>query len=133
MNTKWQFLDTSAMTPPVCNWIWGEETDAMQAAIEHHRILFENEEVRVLEVVIPPQEKEAFHTHKWRSIFIVDSQSDMRYWGPESTVLFERKVDPLQQCQTTMTWKEPEGLHAIENISHSHTIHGIRIEYKTKF
>jgi hypothetical protein len=130
MFKEWQFVDTSSMLKPIENWHWGEEKDAMEASIQHHRVLFENEDVRVLEVIINPGEKEDFHTHKLKSIFIVDSIADMRYYGPQGEIQFEQKAPPAHVFRTSVTWKEPEGLHAIENLSQTQVIHGIRIELK---
>lgn len=130
MFKQWNYVDTSAMLMPVEDWPWGEELDAMQAASQHHRLLFENEEVRVLEVTIPPGEKEELHTHRWKSVFIVDSLADMRYYGPKGEIQFERAAPPPHVVGTSFTWKEPEGLHAIENTSATQVLHGIRIELK---
>jgi hypothetical protein len=38
--------------------------DAIAAAPNNHRVVFENEKVRVLEVTIKPGEKEPFHEHR---------------------------------------------------------------------
>lgn len=130
MLKQWNYVDTSALFTPVEDWPWGEETDAMEAAWQHHRLLFENEEVRILEVTIPPGEKEELHTHRWKSVFIVDSHADMRYFGTNGEIEFERKAPPAHVAGTSVTWKEPEGLHAIENTSATQTLHGIRIEIK---
>jgi hypothetical protein len=37
--------------------------DAIAAAPDHHRVVFENEKVRVLDVTIKTGEKEPFHFH----------------------------------------------------------------------
>lgn len=127
---RWQFLDTSKMAGSSGNGSWERDRDAMAAAPHHHRVLFENEEVRVLEVTILPGEKEEFHTHECKSLFIVDSFADMRYYGANQEVLYERPAPPPHIARTTLTWKEPEGLHAIENVSQAQVLHGIRIELK---
>ncbi len=130
MFKEWQFIDTASMLQPLEEWLWKEEKDAMQASTRNHRILFENDAVRVLEVTIHPGEKEDFHTHQWKSVFIVDSLADMRYFGPQGEIQYERKAPPRDAFCTSVTWKEPEGLHAIENLSQDQVIHGIRIEIK---
>src|SRR3982751_6727047 len=110
MFKEWQFIDTASMLQPIEDWCWGEEKDAMQASTKNHRVLFENEQVRVLEVTLKPGEKEDLHTHKWQSVFIVDSLVDMRYYGPQGEIQFERKAPPAHVFRTSITWKEPEGL-----------------------
>ena len=44
--------------------------DAVEAAPESHKVLFENAFVRVLEVQVAPGVKEPMHHHRWRSIFL---------------------------------------------------------------
>lgn len=126
---SWVFTNTSEMMQPISTWEWGDEKDAMMASPKNHRILFENDDVRILDVIINPEEKEELHTHRWKSIFIVDALADMRYYGASGEVEFERAAPPLLE-HTLVTWKEPEGLHAVENISPTQTLHGIRIELK---
>lgn len=84
----------------------------------------ENESVRVLEVSLPPGVKEPMHIHKWPSVMIIDSLTDIRYFdehgeGKEFTGL-----------RPTTEWMEPEGLHAVENLDKQRTYHAIRIEIK---
>ena len=45
---------------------WPAGLDAMIAAPQHHKILFENEKVRVLDANIPAGEITALHTHSFR-------------------------------------------------------------------
>lgn len=40
---------------------WTPENDALAAAPQHHKLLFENDEVRVLEVSVPPGVREPLH------------------------------------------------------------------------
>ena len=42
---------------------WPGNLDGVKAAPETHKVIFENEHVRVLEVTIPPHSKEPVHTH----------------------------------------------------------------------
>jgi hypothetical protein len=55
-------------------WSWPDTMDATVAAPESHRVLYEDDRTRVLEVVIPPGVREPEHTHarprtstKWRT------------------------------------------------------------------
>jgi hypothetical protein len=49
-------------------WRWPRELDALVAAPGSHRLLFENDRVRVLEVAIEPGAREPEHTHRWPSV-----------------------------------------------------------------
>jgi hypothetical protein len=54
---------------------WDSALDAVVAAPANHRVLFENDRVRVLEVNLAPDEEEPTHHHRWRSIFVLDQVS----------------------------------------------------------
>src|SRR6516162_2359223 len=57
-------------------WPWPDSLDAVIAAPRHHKLMFENERVRILEVRIPPGETVPVHTHRWPSAIYVAKQSD---------------------------------------------------------
>jgi len=46
------------------NWPWPESLDALVAALDHHAILFENEEVRVIRTRVQPGHLVPLHTHR---------------------------------------------------------------------
>jgi len=56
------------------SWDWPPSMDAVVAAPESHRVLLENEDVRVLEVTIPAGHREPEHTHRAHSVMIVDGR-----------------------------------------------------------
>src|SRR5271165_1175988 len=43
--------------------------DAVIAAPKHHKVLFENGQLRVLEVTLEPNDEEPVHHHRWPSVF----------------------------------------------------------------
>ena len=47
------------------SWEYPDSLDAMVAAPESHRVLLENDDVRVLETTIHPGETIPLHTHRW--------------------------------------------------------------------
>jgi quercetin dioxygenase-like cupin family protein len=59
-------------------WSWPETMDALVAAPGSHRVLLENDRVRVLEVVIEPRTREPEHTHRAESVMIVDEPARIR-------------------------------------------------------
>ena len=61
-------------------WPWPETMDALLAAPASHRVLLENDQVRVLEVVIEPGAREPEHTHRAASVMIVDEPARIRYY-----------------------------------------------------
>ena len=61
-------------------WRWPEELDALTASPQHHRLLFENEVVRVIAACIPPGEITEVHTHKWpASLYTINWSHFIRY------------------------------------------------------
>ena len=62
-------------------WVWPQTMDALVAAPGSHRVLLENDWVRVLEVVIEPGAREPEHTHQAPSVMIVDEPAPIRYYA----------------------------------------------------
>jgi len=97
-------------------WPWPDSLDAVVAAPKHHKLLFENERVRVLEVRILPGELVAVHTHKWPASIYVVRQSDFLRRDHEGNLLFDsRTVGPPPKEPVTQ-WTPPLPPHSIENI-----------------
>jgi len=47
--------------------------DSVNAAPKNHKLLFENDHVRLLEVTVQPGETENMHGHKYPSVFMMDA------------------------------------------------------------
>jgi hypothetical protein len=54
-------------------WHWPESMEAVRAAPKNHKVLFENDHVRLLEVRVQPGETENMHGHIWPSVFAFDA------------------------------------------------------------
>jgi hypothetical protein len=108
---------------------WPDELDAMAAAPQSHRVLLENEHVRVLEVTLQPGDREPVHTHRWPSTMVVDSAARIRYYDAEGKLAFETPQDRARPDGLSANWMGPEGPHAVENID-SVEFHAIRVELK---
>ncbi len=102
-----------------------EELDAVIAAPANHEVLFENDRVRVLRVIMQPGEVEKKHTHKWPSVFTITSLPEIRYYNDKG------KLCPPSgtRREGVPIWIEPEGVHWVENVG-SRIFEGIRIELK---
>ncbi len=110
-------------------WQWPEELDAMTAAPEHHKLLLENESVRVLDTCIPPGERTAVHTHKWPATYYVISWSDfIRYDDKGNVMLDSRNLNKALSPGTAM-WSEPLIPHSLENCG-TQDIRVISVEIK---
>lgn len=70
-------------------WPWPDSLDALHAAPNFHRLLFENDRVRMLEVRIPPGPFVPVHTHRWASVAYVVSSGDFLRRGEKNELLFD--------------------------------------------
>src|SRR5262245_30224791 len=66
--------------PPRDPPAWPPLMDAVAAAPGSRRVLFENDDVRVLEVTITAEDREAEHTHPDPSVMGVDGPARNRYY-----------------------------------------------------
>jgi hypothetical protein len=62
---------------------WPPHLEALVAAPANHRLLHEDDEVRVLEVTVQPGERENLHHHRWPSIMVVLARPDYRSFDAE--------------------------------------------------
>jgi hypothetical protein len=109
-------------------WLWPPELDALTAAPSSHRLLFENDRVRVLEIVIDPGAREPEHTHRWPSVMIVDQPARIRYYQG-GIKPFESAATGTPHRRPNVTWMDPEGPHAVENLD-TFAYHALRIELR---
>jgi hypothetical protein len=63
-----------------CGQIKPNATDAMAAAPGQHKVILENDAVRVLEATIPLHGKEPPHTHFWPSVFFEQTSGLNEPW-----------------------------------------------------
>jgi|ERR1035438_5484185 hypothetical protein len=96
--------------------------DAVTAAPNSHKVIFENALVRVLEVTMPPPGTvEPMHHHHWPSFFLDwdagGKSPHIRYHQPGNIVRDSPSVDsPVHPGHWSVHWMKPEPMHAIETI-----------------
>ena len=101
---------------------WPSELDALTAAPENHKLLFENDSVRVLDTRIAPGTTTPLHTHCWpATLYILSSSDFIRRDESGSILLDSRTVDSIPAGSAL--WSPPLGPHTLENIGST----GIRI------
>jgi quercetin dioxygenase-like cupin family protein len=79
----------------------------------------------VLEVVIEPGSREPEHTHRNRSVMIVDAPGRIRYYE-HGGLTFESPPGPGPEPPRVI-WMDPEGPHSVENIDAT-SYHAFRVE-----
>ena len=97
-------------------WPWPDSLDALIAASGYHRLLFENERVRVLEVRIGPGQFVPVHTHRWPSAVYVATSSDFIRRDGEGKLLFHSRTACPPPATPTVQWIGPLPPHSVENI-----------------
>lgn len=114
--------------------------DAVQAAPDSHKVIFENRLVRVLEVTVPsPGKTEPMHHHHRPSFFLDWDRGGMtphvRYHRPDGSVRDEPSIHrPVHPGKWSVQRMNPEPMHAIEVIDRPERTPGepplVRIEIK---
>jgi hypothetical protein len=108
---------------------WPGELDALIAAPRHHKLLFENDSVRVLDANIPPGETTGVHTHCFAASHIVISWSDFIRYDAEGNVLLDSRSLGKSMTPHSALWSEPIGVHALKNVGDA-DLHIISVEIK---
>jgi mannose-6-phosphate isomerase-like protein (cupin superfamily) len=91
---------------------WPDELDALRASAEHHRLLFENDRVRVVESVIPSGETTAVHTHRRPNVQYIVHGSRIVRRDADGVVTSEGTQ--LEDASTL--WSDPIPPHTVENV-----------------
>lgn len=114
---------------------WDAGLDAVIAAPANHKVIFENDRLRVLEVTLHPDEEEPVHHHRWPSVFVFDQlKGPIHDMAPDGTALPPNR-DVLQAIQAwdgkscLVVAMAPQPAGRVLNAS-DQTLHGIRIEMK---
>ena len=112
-------------------WPWSDALDALAAAGEHHKLLFENDRVRVLDTLIPPGEHTAVHTHRWAGVLYVLSWSVFVRRDDKGNVLLDsRLVESMAKPPASMSqWSAVLPPHSFENVG-TMPFHVINVELK---
>jgi hypothetical protein len=102
---------------------WRPELDATVAAPENHRVLLENDEVRVLEVTVGPGTRERLHVHRYPAVIYVESSPHLVEHLQDGSV---RDLGPRPKGAR---WLPVSQGHFMENVD-SFPLRAIRVELK---
>lgn len=114
---------------------WELSLDAVAAAPQNHKVLFENEKLRVLEVILHSGEEEPTHHHRWPAIFVLDEikppiydiSPDGEQLPPNRDVI--KALESWNGAGCLVVHMAPQPAGRVLNMSGS-TLHGIRVEMK---
>ena len=93
--------------------------DAMAAAPDHHEILLENENVRVLDTRLAPGETTPVHAHACAAALYVMSWSDFLRRDPDGNVIVDSRNWDRTPASGEALWLPPLPAHSIENIDNA--------------
>lgn len=95
---------------------WPASLDAVAAAPDHHLVILENEQVRVLDTRIAPGQRTPIHTHAWPSVLYVMSWSDFIRYDAHDTIVLDSRSFTASPAVGTALWSAPLGPHCAENV-----------------
>jgi hypothetical protein len=110
---------------------WDPALDGVLAAPENHKVLYEDEAIRVISVSIAPGAIEKPHHHCLPAVFVVDRLVSVRDFNGatgEEIPLPIPKDAPLPITAKFL----PQPLHYVENLD-TRPFHATRIEFKQGF
>ncbi len=89
--------------------------DAVNAAPQFHRVLLENETVRVLDTIVQPGETVPLHTHCWPAVLYIISWSDCVRRNEQGVVTMDSRNTPRPAVGTAL-WSGSLPAHTLENV-----------------
>lgn len=95
---------------------WPPELDALITAPQHHKLLFENELVRVIDANIPAGETTNVHTHQHSASLYFICWSDFIRYDADGNVLLDSRSLEKTPAPGTALWSGPLPPHALKNI-----------------
>ena len=112
------------------DWPWPDSLDALVAAPDHHKLLMENDQVRVLDTLIPAGEITPIHTHRWPGALYVLSWGDYVRRDGEGNVTADTRKGNKPAQPPTVIWLDALPPHSLENVGNT-DIHLISVEVKS--
>jgi hypothetical protein len=109
-------------------WPWPDSLDAVVAAPKHHKLVLDNERVRVLDTRIPAGDVVPVHTHRWPAVYYTIAGGDFVRYDAEGNVLLDTRVLGISPGEPAR-FIESLPPHSIENVGPSE-IHLISVEMK---
>jgi predicted metal-dependent enzyme (double-stranded beta helix superfamily) len=106
-----------------------KDYEPVGVAGNHHLVRFENEDVRVLEVVIAPGDTVPFHQHTMESVFVTLQPASLVFRDLEGNILKEVDRSDFSDLPHYDARTAAPAPRSVENID-STTMKAIRIELK---
>src|SRR5262249_27680635 len=95
---------------------WPPELDALIASPEHHELLFENDQLRVVRTHVPPGERTAVHTHCWAGVLQVVTWSQFVRRDAEGNILVDSRLNEALKAPPQFMNAAALPPHTFENV-----------------
>ena len=109
---------------------WPLAFDAFLAAPENHKILLENDKVRIFEIKILPGDTENLHHHRYPGVLYIQHAASFISYNEDENIIFDTRNLEEPLTFPLALYKNSETLHKIENLSKTEPICMIRVEMK---
>src|SRR5215204_2066131 len=107
-----------------------ENLDAVIAAPAQHKVIFENERLRIVEFKVKPGEFVPVHTHRWASINYVLKLGDFLSYDADGNLKLDSRTGKTDIKQGAVFELPPfPPPHAVENVGDGE-MHAISVELK---
>jgi hypothetical protein len=98
------------------DWPWPDSLDAVVAASKHHRLVLENDKVRVLDTLIQAGDTVPVHTHRWPAVYYTIQPGDFIRRDGDGNLLFDSRTAPARASANFADYLPP---HSVENVGKS--------------
>ena len=109
---------------------WPLSMEAVHAAPNNHRVLYENDSVRLLEVTVQPGQTEPMHWHMYPSVFAVNGMLPaMKDHTADSSIMRPRQYEDADWSQPQCRTMPVQAPHQVSDVD-SFPVHFYRLEFK---
>jgi mannose-6-phosphate isomerase-like protein (cupin superfamily) len=108
---------------------WPASLDAVAAAPGNHKVVLENERVRVLDVTVHPGENEPLHMHRMPSVLYIIAEDDIQDFDADGKLLYDTRAQKDPPKTPFAEWMPPQAAHRVVNRS-KNALRLIRVELK---
>ena len=108
---------------------WPDKLDAVAAAPGNHKVILENDRIRVLSVTVAPGENEPLHMHRMPSVLYIIAEDDIQDFDADGKLLYDTRAQTSPPKTPYAEWMPPQAPHRIVNRS-KNPLRLIRVELK---
>jgi mannose-6-phosphate isomerase-like protein (cupin superfamily) len=108
---------------------WPDRLDAVAAAPGNHKVILENDRIRVLSVTVAPGENEPLHMHRMPSVLYIIAEDDMQDFDANGKLLYDTRSQASPLKTPYAEWMPPQAPHSVVNRS-KNPLRLIRVELK---